>query len=731
MAAGPLGGCRSSSGAEFAGSRPEEVNMSSRLGHLLKCVTISLFLLFYFSPDAPAAQVQLTWDQSTDPSVIGYRIHYGTQSGNYSMPPVDAGNNLSITIDGLSASQTYYFAATAYSSLNESAFSPELVCDFITVVPSSNGQITPSGTIALAGGGSEEFSITPDTGYQVSDVLVDGRSVGASSNYTFAKVSGGHSIEAIFAPANYTITATAHAGGSISPPGTQTVNYGASQTFTIAPNTGYSVSSVVVDNIPQAVSTNYTFNRVTTNHTISATFASNTYTITASAGTGGSVSPSGRQAVPCGTNQSFTITPAANHKISSVYVDGEPITVTSNYTFWNVEANHQITVSFQPIEYTISASTYGRGSISPSGVISVSKGANVAYTITPSPYYRLSEVWIDGKPYESVSCGTLDPAVSGATSRKAFTYAFAHVSTDHTIRAVFSNVPPPVVDPGPDQDVKSGSVVKLDGSNSTDRVSGIASYKWTQSSGPHVNLSCPSAEHACTFTAPQTTGAEFLSFNLAVTNKAGITSSSFCIVNVSSTDEPPLANAGHNRCVHPYTIVTLDGLGSSDPDGKIVSYRWVQVQGPSVQIENADTPHATFVAPSPGPLGASLVFRLWVRDNFGLRTRDQTTINVVTVDEPPVANAGPHQTARAGTTVTLNGRGSHAASNSTDFSYRWRQISGVPVTLSNPTSISPAFSVPADTTGAKSDDLVFMLTVTDLHDKLIATSKCAVTIKPQ
>ena len=80
-----------------------------------------------------------------------------------------------------------------------------------------------------------------------------------------------------------------------------------------------------------------------------------------------------------------------------------------------------------------------------------------------------------------------------------------------------------------------------------------------------------------------------LAFNLKVTNKAGITGSASCLVNVSGTDQAPSANAGADQTVQPYTNVTLDGSGSSDPDGAIASYKWVQINGPSVEILNANT----------------------------------------------------------------------------------------------------------------------------------------------
>ena len=56
-------------------------------------------------------------------------------------------------------------------------------------------------------------------------------------------------------------------------PGTSTVNYGGSQTFTITPNTGYSIASLTVDGSAVAVASSYTFSNVQATHTITATFA--------------------------------------------------------------------------------------------------------------------------------------------------------------------------------------------------------------------------------------------------------------------------------------------------------------------------------------------------------------------------------------------------------------------------------------------------------------------------
>jgi hypothetical protein len=85
---------------------------------------------------------------------------------------------------------------------------------------------------------------------------------------------------------------------------------------------------------------------VQANHTISAAFVQITYTITASAGSNGSISPSGTVTVNSGSSQSFTITPSSGFVVSSVTVDGANQGAITTYTFTNVQANHTISATF-------------------------------------------------------------------------------------------------------------------------------------------------------------------------------------------------------------------------------------------------------------------------------------------------------------------------------------------------------------------------------------------------
>jgi len=94
----------------------------------------------------------------------------------------------------------------------------------------------------------------------------------SGQSYQFSAVSAAGSLTATYAINTFTITVTQGANGIISP-GTTTVNYGGSQTFTITPSTGYSIVSLTVDGSTVAAASSYTFSNVTASHTFTATFA--------------------------------------------------------------------------------------------------------------------------------------------------------------------------------------------------------------------------------------------------------------------------------------------------------------------------------------------------------------------------------------------------------------------------------------------------------------------------
>lgn len=659
-----------------------------------------------------AAEVSLAWNVSSGP-VAGYKVYYSETSGSYG-DPVDVGNTTSCTIKNLSPDTTYYLVVKAYdASGNLSAPSNELVCNSISASAGGNGTLTPDGTLFVSSEDSQTYTITPAAGYHIADVLVDSKSVGAVTSYTFSNVAAAHTIAAQFTAdiVNYSIQASADSGGSVSPSGTTTVDAGGNASFTITPQSNYQVADVTVDGKSVGAVSSYTFSNVAGNHTIAAQFKPKTFTITASAQAHGAISPSGKVAVSGGGNASFNVTPAENYKIADVVVDGTSEGARSSYSFSNVTANHSISATFAPITYTITASAGDHGTISPAGAVSVDSGTNMAFSIYPDDKYQVDQVLVDGK---SIGSDVTD-------------YLFSNVVADHSISATFkAKNMPPVADAGPDQKVTEGAAVALNGSNSTDPDDGIASYQWTQVSGAKVQLVNPTAANA-SFTAPYVNSdSEALVFKLTVIDKSGLESSDTCIVNVSWANEPPVPDAGPDQSVAEGNTVLLDGSNSTDTDGSIAAYHWQQIpgSGPGVQLTNADTAQASFTAPSVGDDGASLTFQLTITDNGGLQRTATCIVQVTQAYLPPVASAGKDHDATPSQTVTLNGSGSSDHEGS-PLTYRWHQIYGPPVTLSNPTAAKPTFVAPDP--GNTAADLEFILTVTDSVG-LQAASTCTVHV---
>ncbi|MEI6217324.1 MAG: hypothetical protein WCP86_00340, partial [bacterium] len=160
--------------------------------------------------------------------------------------------------------------------------------------------------------------------------------------------TGTMSVVATFTSKVYSITATGYAGGNISPSGTVSVLWGSNTAFSVSNNTGYAISNIVVDSVSKGATNSWTFTNVTANHSIEAWFQSSSPTITATAGPGGSISPSGSVTVVWGTDKMFAISNNTGYAISNVVVDSVSKGATNSWTFTNVTANHSIEAWFKP-----------------------------------------------------------------------------------------------------------------------------------------------------------------------------------------------------------------------------------------------------------------------------------------------------------------------------------------------------------------------------------------------
>ena len=283
----------------------------------------------------------------------------------------------------------------------------------VTLNAGFNGSISGPGAVIY--GDKPTYSFLPDTGYHVADVIINGASVGAVSSYPFtAGVTANTVIEAVFAIDTFSVTMSGDVNGVVTGPAS--VDYGGSAGYTITPVMGYHVADAMVDGVSVGAISSYTFSNVTADHTISATFAINNYSISATAGANGSIIGPGSMSY--GGSADYTITPATGYHVADVLVDGVSVSAVSSYTFSNVTADHTINATFAINNYNISATAGANGLIA--GPASVNYGGSASFTISPASGYQVADVLVDG-----VSVGVVS------------NYTFSGVTTDHTISATF------------------------------------------------------------------------------------------------------------------------------------------------------------------------------------------------------------------------------------------------------------------------------------------------------
>jgi len=231
----------------------------------------------------------------------------------------------------------------------------------VTATACSNGTIEPEGQIMVEYGHDTTFTITPNQGYHIKQVYVDGDTVGAIQIYTFYNVTETHTIHADFAINSYTITATAGAHGTIKPLGDIIIEYGNDTTLAILPNEGYHVAFLVVDEDTIFSDTSYTFEHVTQDHTIHAEFVINTYTLNVDIlGNGNVITIPNQTSYIHGTRVQLTAAPDTGW--SFVEWSGD-LTSNRNPDSTYMNGDKTVTATFEINTYTVNITIVGSGTV--------------------------------------------------------------------------------------------------------------------------------------------------------------------------------------------------------------------------------------------------------------------------------------------------------------------------------------------------------------------------------
>lgn len=240
----------------------------------------------------------------------------------------------------------------------------------ITSTAGEHGTISPSGTIIYSLGSSASYVISPETGYKIKKILVDGVEIvvtaadGAAQRYEFVDIQKDHTISAEFEQRMFKITVVCGGNGKIEPSTTKDYAYGSEVAFVITPNDGYVIKDVLIDGVSNAKAkenAKYTFSNLRANHKIEVSFEVVTFTIVSSVGEGGTMSPNQITTIKnWGENHSVTYTPNDKFVISTIVVDGQALNLSGvdvskpyTYTFSKITANHVISCQFESTQRTL------------------------------------------------------------------------------------------------------------------------------------------------------------------------------------------------------------------------------------------------------------------------------------------------------------------------------------------------------------------------------------------
>jgi Divergent InlB B-repeat domain len=236
---------------------------------------------------------------------------------------------------------------------------------------------------------------------------------------------------------NYTVTGQVSGGnGSISP-ASQNISSGSPATLTASPSTGYSTSFSSTCGGTQSVNS-FTISSVTAPCTVTASFSLNTYTVTATSGSNGTISSGGSVAPPSftktvssGQTTTFTVTPNSSYT-ASVSGCGGSLSGTT-YTTGTITSDCTVTASFSLNTYTVTATSGSNGTISSGGSVAppsftktVSSGQTTTFTVTPNSNYTASTSGCGGSPTSSQS--------------SAYTYTTGAITANCPVTASFSAI---------------------------------------------------------------------------------------------------------------------------------------------------------------------------------------------------------------------------------------------------------------------------------------------------
>jgi len=338
---------------------------------------------------------------SCSPNPVPYK-----GASSCSIIPKEGHHVVDVTVDGVSKGpiSTYTFDNVTSNHTIQAAFEINKYNITTSASPSGSGALSCAPN-PVSHGSTSNCTITPYTGYHITDVKVDGESKGAISQFSFSNVTSDHKIDAFFAVNKYKITASANpsVGGSISCNPVE-VDYNSNSTCTITTNTNYILKDVQGTCGGSLKGNIFSTNPIVGDCTVVAAFEKISYTFNVDKkGQGSGVIISSPAGINCGSDCTETyqtgtqVTLTAQPNASSEFADwtGNCLGTSKEFQL-TMDQDKSCTATFNLKYYTLTVSTSGTGigtiTSQPSGIQCGDKcaddfvgGSVVQLNATPSP----------------------------------------------------------------------------------------------------------------------------------------------------------------------------------------------------------------------------------------------------------------------------------------------------------------------------------------------------------
>lgn len=259
---------------------------------------------------------------------------------------------------------------------------------------------------------------------------------------------------------------------------------------------------------------------------------------------------------------------------------------------------------------------------------------------------------------------------------------------------------PPVVEILGPSHASAESVVALDAGGSYDPEGAPLSFTWyqrTPDGGPQVIWQQQSGPIG-RFVAPAVVDETPIQIEVLVDDGTSSALASHTVV-IHPQDQPPVARVIAPASVVGSRVATLDGSGSFDPEGAPLTYRWVQIAGRPVELDDPRGPVVHFTAPEhltpqEGQDDPNLLtFSLIVSDGRSWSAPETATVWITDRNQPPVAVVGPPLEVDERSSVVFADSGGIDPEND-PLTYVWTQVAGTPGTLLDAETAAPTLLAP-------------------------------------